>query len=165
MALYAKFADIMLHRVGTTRRSHRIRAEPPTGDGSGRAMTARRFPSGTGGFFPSLLRRVLVEPRIERALEGADAVMALRLQRERQQAGLLPSLREYTMRYGLTMERLQRMKPAPFVLHPGPMNEGIEIDADVAHSAWSLVEEQVMNGVATRMAALEMIELAMGATQ
>ncbi|MEO7001013.1 MAG: aspartate carbamoyltransferase catalytic subunit [Ktedonobacterales bacterium] len=120
------------------------------------AYTSRPVP-GTGA-----QRRVTVEPRIERALEGADVVMALRLQRERQQAGLLPSLREYTMRYGLTMERLQLTKPCALVLHPGPMNEGIEIDPDVAHSAYSLVEEQVTNGVATRMAALEMIGLAMG---
>ena len=108
-------------------------------------------------------RKVIVEPRIEAALEGADVVMALRLQRERQQAGLLPSVREYTRRYGLTTERLALASPGALVLHPGPMNEGVEIDPAVAHGAASLVEEQVSNGVATRMAALEMIGRALAA--
>ena len=115
------------------------------------AYTTRPVP-GTGA-----QRTVIVEPRIEAALEGADVVMALRLQRERQQAGLLPSLREYTRRYGLTAERLALAKPGALVMHPGPMNEGVEIDPAVAHGAASVVEEQVSNGVATRMAALEMI--------
>src|SRR5262249_25635761 len=66
-------------------------------------------------------RRVWVEPRIEQALAGADAVMALRLQHERQQAGLLPSLREYTAQWGLTPERLRLARPGALVLHPGPM--------------------------------------------
>jgi len=115
------------------------------------AYTTRPIP-GTGE-----RRKVVVEPRIEAALEGADVVMALRLQRERQQAGLLPSLREYTRRYGLTAERMALANPGALVLHPGPMNEGVEIDPAVAHGAASHVEEQVSNGVATRMAALEMI--------
>ncbi len=115
------------------------------------AYTSRTVP-GTGA-----RRTVIVEPRIEAALEGADVVMALRLQRERQQAGLLPSLREYTARYGLTARRLALARPGALVMHPGPMNEGIEIDPEVAHGAASVVEEQVSNGVATRMAALEMI--------
>ncbi|MDE3228508.1 MAG: aspartate carbamoyltransferase, partial [Chloroflexota bacterium] len=121
------------------------------------AYTTRPVP-GTGA-----QRKVIVEPRIEAALEGADVVMALRLQRERQQAGLLPSLREYTARYGLTARRLTLANPGALVLHPGPMNEGIEIDPEVAHGAASLVEEQVSNGVATRMAALEMIGRALAA--
>ncbi len=115
------------------------------------AYAARPVP-GTGA-----RRQIIVEPRIEAALEGADVVMALRLQRERQQAGLLPSLREYTRRYGLTAQRMALVNPGALVMHPGPMNEGIEIDPEVAHGAASLVEEQVSNGVATRMAALEMI--------
>lgn len=100
-------------------------------------------------------RRVTVETRIERALDGADVVMVLRLQRERQQAGLLPSLREYTHEYGLTPERLRRARPGALVMHPGPMNEGIEIDPAVAHGATSVIEEQVANGVAVRMALLD----------
>ncbi len=102
-------------------------------------------------------RHVIVEPRIEVALEGADAVMALRLQKERQQAGLLPSLREYTARYGLTPERLRFVHPGAVVLHPGPMNEGVEIDPAVAHGATSAIEEQVTNGVAVRMAVLDLL--------
>ena len=83
--------------------------------------------------------------------------MVLRLQRERQQAGLLPSLREYTARWGLTPERLRLARPDALVLHPGPMNEGVEIDATVAHGARSLVEQQVTNGVAVRMALLYLL--------
>jgi aspartate carbamoyltransferase catalytic subunit len=102
-------------------------------------------------------RRVRAEARIERALEGADVVMALRLQRERQAAGLLPSLREYTARYGLTAARMTLAQPGALVMHPGPMNEGIEIAPEVAHGAASVVERQVANGVAVRMAILAVL--------
>ena len=97
---------------------------------------------------------VKVETNVERALEGADVVMALRLQIERQQAGHLPTLREYSKIYGITPERLKLAKPNVLVMHPGPMNEGIEIDPEVAHGAQSVIEEQVTNGVAVRMATL-----------
>jgi aspartate carbamoyltransferase catalytic subunit len=100
-------------------------------------------------------RRVTVEPNIERALKDADAVMALRLQRERQQAGLLPSLREYSRQYGLNEARLALARTGAPVLHPGPMNEGVEIDPAVAACPQSVIEEQVTNGVAVRMALLE----------
>jgi aspartate carbamoyltransferase catalytic subunit len=94
---------------------------------------------------------------IEDALRDADAVMALRIQKERMESGLLPSLREYAARYGLTRERLTRARPDALVLHPGPMNEGIEIAADVAAGSQSLIEEQVRNGVAVRMALLYLV--------
>ena len=97
------------------------------------------------------------EPDLERALDGADAVIALRLQKERQEGGLLPSLREYTRVWGLTEARVSRMRPGAPVMHPGPMNEGVEIDAAVAHGARSLVERQVTNGVAVRMALLYLL--------
>jgi aspartate carbamoyltransferase catalytic subunit len=103
------------------------------------------------------VRRVTVEPRIEAALDGADAVMALRLQKERQESGLLPSLREYSARFGLTSARLQLAKAGALVLHPGPMNEGIEIDPLVALSDQSVISEQVTNGVAIRMALLDLL--------
>jgi len=103
------------------------------------------------------LPNVGVESRIEPALEGADVVMLLRLQRERQQSGLLPSLREYIQRYQLTEERLSLAKPYALVLHPGPMNEGIEISPEVAYGTHSVIEEQVTNGVAIRMALLYLI--------
>jgi|GEM_PF-42516 aspartate carbamoyltransferase catalytic subunit len=102
-------------------------------------------------------RHVSVEPQIERALEGADAVMVLRLQKERQQAGLLPSLREYTAAYGLTLARLALANPEAPVLHPGPMNEGIEIDPAVVQHERAVIVEQVTNGVAIRMAALDLL--------
>jgi aspartate carbamoyltransferase catalytic subunit len=91
------------------------------------------------------------------ALRDADAVMALRIQKERMASGLLPSLREYSARYGLTRERLAGAKPDAVVMHPGPMNEGVEIAPDVAAGAQSLVEEQVRNGVAVRMALLYLL--------
>jgi aspartate carbamoyltransferase catalytic subunit len=103
------------------------------------------------------VRRVTVEPRIEAALAGADAVMALRLQKERQESGLLPSLGEYSARFGLTPARLQLAKAGALVLHPGPMNEGIEIDPLVAMSDQAVINEQVTNGVAVRMALLDLL--------
>ena len=95
---------------------------------------------------------VRIETNVERALEGADVVMALRLQTERQHAGHLPTLREYSRMYGITPQRLALAKPNALVMHPGPMNEGIEIAPEVAHGSRSVIEEQVTNGVAVRMA-------------
>jgi aspartate carbamoyltransferase catalytic subunit len=83
--------------------------------------------------------------------------MPLRLQKERQQSGLISSVREYIQHYQLTPERLAYAKPGAIVLHPGPMNEGIEISHEVAYSTQSLIEEQVTNGVAVRMALLYLI--------
>ena len=97
---------------------------------------------------------VKVETNVERALADADVVMALRLQSERQEAGHLPTLREYSRMYGITPRRMQLAKPNALVMHPGPMNEGIEIDPEVAHGAQAVIEEQVTNGVAVRMALL-----------
>jgi aspartate carbamoyltransferase catalytic subunit len=102
-------------------------------------------------------RRFHVTSSIDEALRDADAVMALRIQKERMASGLLPSLREYTARYGLTRERLALARPDALVLHPGPMNEGVEIAPDVAAGARSLIEEQVRNGVAVRMALLYLL--------
>ena len=98
-----------------------------------------------------------VTTSIDEALRDADVVMALRIQRERMAAGLLPSLREYAARYGLTRERLARAKPGALVMHPGPMNEGVEIAPDVAAGAQSVITEQVTNGVAVRMAVLYLL--------
>ena len=98
--------------------------------------------------------KVEVEDNIERALKDADVVMALRLQRERQRAGHLPSLREYSRLFGINERRLALAKPNALLMHPGPMNEGIEITSDVARGVNSVIEEQVTNGVAVRMALL-----------
>jgi len=100
---------------------------------------------------------VNIEPNIELALDGADVVMTLRLQLERQQSGLLPSIREYIQLYQLTEARLARAKPDALVFHPGPINEGIEISPDVAHGPQSVINEQVTNGVAVRMALLYLL--------
>jgi aspartate carbamoyltransferase catalytic subunit len=102
-------------------------------------------------------RRFTVTSDVEAALRDADAIMALRLQQERMAAGLLPSLHEYAARFGLTPERLSLAAPGCVVLHPGPMNEGVEIAPDVAAGRRSLVREQVTNGVAIRMAVLSLV--------
>lgn len=106
---------------------------------------------------PLALPRVAVDTNLDRAIEGADVVMTLRLQRERQQGGLLPSLREYARLYQVNEERLARAKPGALVMHPGPMNEGVEISPAVARSLQSVIEEQVTNGVAVRMALLYLL--------
>jgi aspartate carbamoyltransferase catalytic subunit len=91
---------------------------------------------------------------LDAALPGADVVYLLRVQHERQDAMLFPSIREYTTRYGLTVERAARLGPDTLVMHPGPMNRGVEIAAEVAEGPASLITEQVANGVAVRMAVL-----------
>jgi aspartate carbamoyltransferase catalytic subunit len=95
-----------------------------------------------------------VVPRIEDAIEGSDVVMILRIQRERQDSAYFPTLREYAIHYGLTNDRLALAKKDAIVLHPGPMNRGIEISSDVADSSRSLILDQVKYGVAVRMAVL-----------
>jgi aspartate carbamoyltransferase catalytic subunit len=102
-------------------------------------------------------RSFTVTSDVDAALKDADVVMALRIQKERMASGLLPSLREYAARYGLTYERLRAAKPDALVMHPGPMNEGVEIAADVAAGSQSVVTEQVHNGVAIRMALLYLL--------
>ncbi len=91
---------------------------------------------------------------VEDAIKGADVVMILRIQRERQDSAYFPTLREYSIHYGLTNERLDLAKKDAIVLHPGPMNRGIEIASDVADSSRSLILDQVKYGVAVRMAVL-----------
>jgi aspartate carbamoyltransferase catalytic subunit len=99
-------------------------------------------------------RRFTVTSDVDAALKGADVVMALRIQKERMASGLLPSMREYAARYGLTRDRLAAARPDALVMHPGPMNEGVEIAPDVANGPRSLITEQVANGVPVRMAVL-----------
>lgn len=97
----------------------------------------------------------IVTQDFEAALEHVDAVMMLRLQRERMTEGLVDSLEDYHRDYGLTPQRLRRAAPDAVVLHPGPMNRGVEIDDAVADGPQSLILRQVRNGVAVRMAVLE----------
>lgn len=100
---------------------------------------------------------VKVQYDLDKACQDADVLMALRIQKERQAGALFPSLREYSRLYGLTQERVARAKFGALVMHPGPMNEGIEIMPEVAYGAQSVIEEQVTNGVAVRMALLYLL--------
>jgi aspartate carbamoyltransferase catalytic subunit len=97
---------------------------------------------------------VRVSHDIDAVLPDVDAVYLLRMQRERMTEALLPSLREYTARFGLTRRRVERLGDKAIVMHPGPMNRGVEIAADVADLPRSVVIDQVRNGVAVRMAVL-----------
>ena len=100
---------------------------------------------------------VTVFRRIEEAIEWADALNVLRLQLERMQAGFVPSLREYNRVFGVTSERLERAPRDVIILHPGPMNRGVEIDSAVADGPQSVILQQVTNGVAVRMAVLYLL--------
>jgi aspartate carbamoyltransferase catalytic subunit len=100
---------------------------------------------------------VTILPRIEDAIQWADALNVLRLQLERMESGFLPSLREYNRVFGVTSERLGRAPRQLLILHPGPMNRGVEIDSDVADGPHSVILPQVTNGVAVRMAVLYLL--------
>ena len=100
---------------------------------------------------------IFVHDRIEDAVENADVINVLRIQLERQKTGLFPSPREYARIFGLNKERLSRAKDDVLVLHPGPMNRGLEISPDVAYCNHSAIQEQVQNGVAIRMALLTLV--------
>ena len=98
-----------------------------------------------------------VEKRIEDAIEGADVVMILRIQRERQDAAFFPSMREYAVHYGLQAKHLKLAAEDAIVMHPGPMNRGVEISSEIADGSRSLILDQVTNGVAVRMAVLYLL--------
>jgi aspartate carbamoyltransferase catalytic subunit len=100
---------------------------------------------------------VQVFDRVEDAIGWADALNILRLQLERMQGGYIPSLREYNRVFGVTRERLERAPHDVLILHPGPMNRGVEIDSDVADGPFSVILNQVTNGVAVRMAVLYLL--------
>lgn len=98
-----------------------------------------------------------VEQRIEDAIAGADVVMILRIQRERQDAAFFPSMREYAVHYGLHPNHLEHAAPEAIVMHPGPINRGIEISSEIADGSRSLILDQVTNGIAVRMAVLYLL--------
>ncbi len=100
---------------------------------------------------------VRVERSIDAAIDGADVVMMLRVQHERMHGLFLPSVREYFTEFGLTTKRLERAAHDVIVMHPGPMNRGVEIDSEVADGPWSVILDQVANGVAVRMAVLYLL--------
>lgn len=98
-----------------------------------------------------------VYENLDAAIEGVDVVNVLRIQLERQASGLFPTLREYSERFGINPRRLERAAPDVTVMHPGPMNRGLEISAEVADAGYSVITTQVTNGVAVRMALLYML--------
>ncbi len=98
-----------------------------------------------------------IERRFEDAIEDADVVMILRIQRERQDAAFFPSMREYSVHFGLHPSHLERAAPDVIVMHPGPMNRGVEISSEIADGSRSLILDQVTNGVAVRMAVLYLL--------
>jgi aspartate carbamoyltransferase catalytic subunit len=112
---------------------------------------------GSAGIAGAAERRFTATSDVEAAVRDADVVMTLRIQKERMASGLLPSLGEYAAAYGITRERLALAKPGALVMHPGPMNEGVEIAADVANGPQSVITEQVRNGVPIRMAVLTLL--------
>lgn len=95
-----------------------------------------------------------VHKRVEDAIEGADVVDVLRIQLERQDKAMFPTPREYARIYGVNEERMKLAKPDCLVMHPGPMNRGLEISWDTGYSDQAVIREQVTNGVAVRMAVL-----------
>jgi aspartate carbamoyltransferase catalytic subunit len=112
--------------------------------------------SATSGEAPWPVRAAL---DLDCAIEGADVIMPLRVQLERQEGNRLASLRQYARDFGINRTRLERAAPHAIVMHPGPMNEGVEIDAEVAHGERSVVQDQVTNGVAIRMAVLYLLAM------
>jgi len=100
---------------------------------------------------------VRVSTSVDAAVEGADVIMMLRIQHERMQTAFVPSLREYYNLFGMTAARVAHAKPDVIIMHPGPMNRGVEIASDVADGPYSVILEQVANGVAVRMAVLYLL--------
>ncbi|MGD8377130.1 MAG: aspartate carbamoyltransferase catalytic subunit [Acidobacteriota bacterium] len=115
--------------------------------------------SGPPTLIPMAIERmgVHVARRLEEALEGCDVVMMLRIQRERMGAAFIPSAREYFRLFGLTRERVKLARPDVIIMHPGPINRGVEIESAVADGDYSVILEQVTNGIAVRMAVLYLL--------
>jgi aspartate carbamoyltransferase catalytic subunit len=122
-------------------------------------MGAEVWACGPATLMPADLGRFGVRPTtsIDRAVDQADVVMMLRIQHERMHGHFIPSTREYYTLFGLTPERLRRAKDDVIIMHPGPMNRGVEIDSEVADGPYSVILEQVANGVAVRMAVLYLL--------
>ena len=115
--------------------------------------------AGPPTMIPAGIEELGVKPcsSLDEALEGAHVICMLRIQRERLEGALFPSVREYSRTYGLTLERLRRARPDAVVLHPGPVNRGVEIASEVADAEPSRILDQVTNGVAVRMAVLYLL--------
>ncbi len=115
--------------------------------------------AGPGTYIPAGIEKLgaRVCSSVEEAVDGADVVMALRIQLERQNDPLIPSLREYSTFYGISRKRLASARPDVLIMHPGPINRGVEVNPDVADGPGSVILEQVNNGVAVRMALLYLV--------
>jgi aspartate carbamoyltransferase catalytic subunit len=122
-------------------------------------LGAHVFVSGPPTLVPRGIERlgVTVAGTVDEAVRDADVVMMLRIQQERMQGAFFPSLREYFNLFGMTEERVRRAKPDVIIMHPGPMNRGVEIASEVADGPYSVILEQVANGVAVRMAVLYLL--------
>jgi aspartate carbamoyltransferase catalytic subunit len=106
---------------------------------------------------------VKVSHRLEEAIASADVIMMLRLQHERMQGGFIPSIREYSRVWGLSLAKLEPCRPDVLIMHPGPVNRGVELAPEVADSRYSVILDQVANGVAVRMAVLYLLAGSKGA--
>jgi aspartate carbamoyltransferase catalytic subunit len=122
-----------------------------------KTLLPKEFTTNLSLMYADLANNISVENNVRNAVQGADVVMALRLQKERQKHWSIPSIREYANLFCITPEVMKLAKASSIVMHPGPMNEGIEIETSVAHSEQSMVENQVTNGLAVRMAVLQNI--------
>jgi aspartate carbamoyltransferase catalytic subunit len=122
-------------------------------------LGARVCLAGPATFMPYGVETLGVEVcgSVSEAVSGADVVMALRIQKERQNDPLIPSLREYAMHYGVNRNLLESASPEVLIMHPGPINRGVEMNPDVADGKWSVILDQVTNGVAVRMALLYLV--------
>jgi aspartate carbamoyltransferase catalytic subunit len=125
-------------------------------------LGARVSVAGPGTLVPNEFNELVengltVEKRMEDAIDGADVVMILRIQRERQDAAFFPSMREYAVHYGLHPQHLKRAASDAIVMHPGPINRGVEIASEIADGSSSMILDQVTNGVAVRMAVLYLL--------
>ena len=130
-------------------------------------MGAEVWACGPSTLIPAGIERLGLRPTtsIDEAVADADVVMLLRIQRERMHGHFFPSVREYFALFGMTAERLRRAKPDVIVMHPGPMNRGVEIDSEVADGPFSVILQQVTNGVAVRMAVLYLLAGREGASE
>ena len=122
-------------------------------------LGAEVWVSGPPTLIPAGIERfgVRVSTSVEEAVAGADVIMMLRIQQERMHSAFFPSVREYFNVFGMTAARVTRAKPDVIIMHPGPMNRGVEIASDVADGPYSVILEQVANGVAVRMAVLYLL--------
>jgi aspartate carbamoyltransferase catalytic subunit len=123
-------------------------------------MGAKVVVSGPATMLPSRQSEILgakVVLKMEDALEYADVIIALRIQKERQGQSLIPSLREYSLFFGLTPDKVKLAKTGALIMHPGPINRGVEMAPEVADGPYSVILDQVTNGVAIRMALLSLL--------